>query len=66
MDRSKYLSVVSQTLDFYFTSPLVFKNKVDDFIAVTFSNLNLIYLREMLCPRDHGTFKISFQVFSDS
>jgi hypothetical protein len=25
-----------KTLDFYFTSPLVFKNKVDDFIAVTF------------------------------
>jgi hypothetical protein len=41
MEHSKYLFVVSQTLDFYFTSPLVFKNKVDDFIAVINLNLNL-------------------------
>jgi hypothetical protein len=60
---SKYLFRFSQTLDFYFISPLVFKNKVDDFIAVTFLNLNvhLIYLREMLCPKDHGALKYLFR-----
>jgi hypothetical protein len=35
IEHSKYLFVISQTPDFYFTSPLVFKNKVDDFLSVT-------------------------------
>jgi hypothetical protein len=69
MEHSKYLFRFSQTLDFYFTCPLVFKNKVDDFLSVTLLNLNfkcnLIYLRVILGPREHRAFKISFQVFSD-
>jgi hypothetical protein len=42
IEHSKYLFRFSQTLDFYFPSPLVFKNKVDDFIAVTNLNFNNI------------------------
>jgi hypothetical protein len=64
---SKYLFRFSQTLDFYFTSPLVFKNKVDDFLSVTFLNLHLnvhlIYLREMLCTKDHGASRNVFSCF---